>query len=41
MGLEVLNYMHSSFILLGVKLTKQRINNNTIKKSMDQIPDIS
>ena len=41
MGLEVLNYKHSSFILLGVKLPKQRINNNTIKKSMDQIPAIS
>ena len=41
MGLEVFNYKHSSFILWGVKLPKQRINNNTIKKSMDQIPAIS
>ena len=38
MSLELLNYKHSSFLLLGVKLPKQRIINNIIKKSMDQIP---
>ncbi len=38
MSLELLNYKHSSFLLLGVKLPKQRIINNIIKKFMDQIP---
>ncbi len=28
MSLELLNYRHSSFLLLGVKLPKQRIINN-------------
>ena len=38
MSLELPNYKHSIFLLLGVKLPKQRIINNIIKKSMDQIP---
>ncbi len=31
MSLELLNYKHSSFLLLGVKLPKQRIINNLLK----------
>ncbi len=31
MSLELLNYKHSIFLLLGVKLPKQRIINNLLK----------
>ena len=41
MSLELLNYKHSSFILSGLELPKQRINKYTIKKSMDQFPATS